>query len=309
MSRRGWLGQQAKRRVAIVGLGALVIANIALFVVLQRNLQNAPEARGGLATPSTTTSAASTEANGAVSLVQSDRGFLARVTRGQCTADGRPRIDLSLDQGETFSEIALPLLESADGSTPGDGPRAVRTILSFRADSPTKLAVVASDDECKSRGYETDDGGRSWHASEISDEWFVDAPGTGVVSPEGASEPGCNVISLAPLSDRNAKVLCDTGLVRGTDNNGEAWVTLGSLDGATAGLFGGLHDGYAIAPGGTCASRFYVTADAGGAWTPGSCISKTTVVTSLVGSIAKFYALAGDDVLTSDDLGKSWKAV
>ncbi|MDR7085939.1 hypothetical protein J2X11_000778 [Aeromicrobium panaciterrae] len=307
MSRRGWLGQQAKRRVAIAGLSALVIANIALFVVLQRNLLAAPVARGDLPTPSSSSSAPPTEANGAVTLVQSQRGYLARVTRGQCTADGRPRIDLSLDGGEKFSEVALPLLGSSEGSNPGDAPQTVRTILSFQADSPTEFTVVASDDECTSRGFKTDDGGRSWQRSKIADEWFVDAPGTGVVSPDGATEPGCAVISLAPLSDRNAKVLCDNDLVLGTDDNGQRWVTLGSLDGVTAGLFGGLYDGYAIAPGGACTSRFYVTTDAGGVWTPGKCVSKAEVVTSLVGSTAQLYALVGDNVLTSVDLGKTWK--
>ena len=88
---------------------------------------------------------------------------------------------------------------------------------------------MASDAACVARVYVTDDGGASWTSAPKTEAWYVDAPSTGVVSPEGASEPGCNIVALVPYSDRNAKVLCTDGKVLGTDDNGDVWVTSGPV--------------------------------------------------------------------------------
>jgi len=305
-----------KRNIAIVGLVLFLIADIALFVVLRQHLRDDRAVAAAEAaaepigpTPSTIATGGGTVANGAVGLTFSSSGLLAKVTRGQCTAYGRPKIELSVDEGKTFNEIALPLLKPVDNAIPGIKVVTVRTILQVRVDSPKKIQVIGSDKDCVSHRYDTADGGKSWRRSSKIKTWYVDASGTGVVSPAGASEPGCTVVALVPLSDRNAKVLCTTGLVRGTDDNGGSWVTLGSLGGVTAGTFTGLREGLAATQDGTCLSRAYRTADAGGTWEPRGCISHKNATSSIVGTKARMYGLVGSKVRVSTNAGKSWRPV
>lgn len=243
---------------------------------------------------------------GAISLAYSASGTLMRVTRGSCTATGRPFLELSADVGKNFKEIALPLLDQGDNTKFGSRPTTVKTILQVTASSATKFTVIASDEQCVSHRYSTNDAGANWTEQKKFQTWFVNASGDEVVSPGGASQPGCQIVSLSPISDRNAKVACENGSILGTDDHGDTWVTLGNLNNLSAATFDDLRNGYAVAEYTDCKARAYVTNDAGLNWKAAGCVGKNAVQ-SLVGNAGRLVALVGDRVKISTDGGKTWE--
>lgn len=301
-----------KRKAAVVGFVIFLAIDVALFVAVRKHVEHDPVVSdAGTSAPQAPSTSPSSDVTasptGRASLALSSSGILAKVWRGQCVKDGRPRLEISSDLGKTFEEIALPLLDDVE-ATAGPGERAdmVRTILMVQVESPDEITIVASNKECKAQRFDTTDHGESWTEADPGDVWYVDAAGTGVVSPEGASEPGCDVVALSPLSDRNAKVACSDGTILGTDDNGDEWVTLGELGDIGGLTIPTLRDGFAVAPDDDCESRAFVTTDAGGEWEPAGCIAKNGEGTSLVGGPRSLLALVGDEVHLSTDAGKSW---
>lgn len=297
-----------KRKAAVIGFVIFVLIDVVLFIALRDHLNREQVIDDDpTSVPATTPEAGEpVAANGRTGLTWSDSGILAKVWRGRCVANGQPRIELSTNLGQTFEEIALPLLSQPDANEPGQRAETVRTILLIRVDSPDEITVIASDDACKARRFDTTDRGASWKESPTISTWYVDAAGTGVVSPEGASEPGCDIVALAPLSDRNAKVACADGTIAGTDDNGDEWVTLGLLPGVTGLTFQGLRAGFAIASDDECEARLNVTDDAGAAWDRAGCVAEEGDAKSLVGGAGNLLALVGDEVHRSTDAGKTW---
>ena len=312
-------GLPVKYRIAVVGFVLFLVADGLLFYAVRQHLDAAVGAPPGdtAGTPSGTPSGAASspgpESAGVQGLELSTSGLLARVSRGRCTADSRPLIEISADQGATFDEIALPLLEAVDDTSLGGRTATVRTVLKVRAASVDQIAIIGSDEKCRARQFVTDDGGSSWRQSEVknlpdSEEgWYVDAAGTGVVAPARATEPGCDVLALAPVSDRNAKVTCTDGSILGTDDSGDEWVRLGDLDQVAGLTFATLRDGYAAAPGDDCEARAYETSDAGGRWEPLGCIAKDERASALVGSTGRLYGLVDGVVQISTDGGQKWE--
>lgn len=300
-----------KRKAAVIGFVIFVLIDVVLFIALRNHVSreqviddDTTSTPSAPATPPATEGPTTT--NGRTSLTLSDTGILAKVWRGRCVANGQPRIELSSDQGKTFDEIALPLLTKADATEPGQRAVTVRTILFVRVDSPEAISVIASDEACKARRFDTTDRGASWTESQAISAWYVDAAGTGVASPGGPSEPDCDIVALSPFSERNAKVACADGTILGTDDNGEEWLGLGALPGVTGMTFQGLRDGYAIASDDGCEARLSVTYDAGSRWDRAGCIAKVGDAKSLVGGAGNLLALVGDEVHRSTDAGQTW---
>lgn len=304
-----------KRTTAVTALVAFLVIDAVLVVVLFQRTGDArvevgadqPVAASTPAVPDATDAATSDpEAAGPTSLEAIDDGLLARISRGRCAAESRPLVEISADQGATFDEIALPLLDETDSTT-------IRSVLQLRASSVTNMTMVASDEQCEERQFSTTDGGASWTESDSltppssARGWYVDASGTGVVSPVVGSEPGCDVVALGAVSDRNAKVACADGSIRGTDDNGTEWVLLGTLDGVGAMNFTALSDGYAIAPSEDCEAAAFSTASTGLEWQAVGCVADEGTVQGLVGTDGQLFALVDGDVLLSTDQGQTWE--
>lgn len=299
-----------KRKLAAVAVVLFLVVDAFLVVLLMRRDQGA-EVQGA-PVPETTASASSStaprpiEPNGAVSLSVSDSGVLARTWRGRCTADGRPRLEVSTDQGTTLREIALPLLDDPNTTDAGE-VRTVSTLLAVDARSASEITVVANDDECRARVYETDDAGLNWAEVDGYDDWYVGVSGSELISPTGATEAGCEVIRASSLSERHVKVMCTSGLVRGTDDSGETWVVLGELAGAADAVFRGLRAGFGLVGEPDCAARVMVTGDAGGTWTPAGCAAQEGEPRSIAGTGSRVYVLVGSAIYRSSDQGETWE--
>ena len=312
---------RVRHRIAFMGFVLFLVVDVALFIAVRQHVEGSQPAAQSDSVPSSSPGAsAGTDdevdpaARGQQSLVVSSTGIVSRVSRGRCMASSRPLIEISPDRGATFNEIALPLLDEVDDTTVGKPVATVRTIIMVNATSADEIALIGSDKQCRARQFVTKDGGGSWKQTDVgdlpasADGWYVDAAGTGVVSSGGASEPGCDVVALAPVSDRNVKVACSGGTILGSDDFGGLWVRLGLLDQVSGLTFQTLRDGFAVAPDDDCKARAYKTNDAGGVWQPLGCIDAKDSATTLVGSKDRLYTLVDGAVKISTDAGKTWSA-
>lgn len=294
---------------------SLKITAIVLFVIVDivaaafaiKHVNNRPASQGSsLAVPSETPSATTPttlepKQIDTTGLVVTGN-VMARFVRGSCDDPAKASLELSIDQAKNFKEIALPLAEDSDAS--GDRAAAVMAILGVTLKTPTELSMIGADAECKAYRYTTKDGGQEWKRAGSINDWYVDRDK--VVTPIGAADAECEALSAWPISDRNARVGCKDGQIRGTDDAGETWVGLGFLDGLNAVSFSTIRDGFGIAKTDDCASRAYSTGSAGGNWEPLGCIDKSKSAAALGGADVLLGALVDGDVYVSTDQGRTW---
>ena len=294
---------------------SLKITAIVLFVVVDliaaafaiRHVNQRPPSQGSsLSVPTETPSAtmsttADPKTEDPTGLVVTGN-VMARFVRGSCDGPSAPSLELSTDQAANFKEIALPLTAKSDAN--GDRSASVTSIRAVTLTTPTELSIIGTDADCKSFSYVTEDGGQDWKRTDSGDDWYVD--GGNVLTPQGPADADCEVLSIWPISDRNARVGCKDGQIRGTDDAGDTWVGLGALDGMSAVSFSTIRDGFGIARTDGCASRVYATGSAGGNWEPLGCISDSKTAVAIGGAPVLLGALVHGDVYVSTDQGESW---
>ena len=292
------------RRILVIVVAVLVAAEafVAYKVIRDRPEADAEPAATGSPTKTTPAATATPEGpEGAVSLSFSEDGRLFRSWLGSCSEPGRARLEISGNGGQTFDEIALPVL---------DEKTAVRTVLAVDASDDQEVTIIASDDRCRTGAYRTDDGGQAWDTADVSG-WYVSADGSEVGIGDTSSEPGCVVQTVVPLptNRQNAKVLCDGGTIIGTNDSGGEWTTLGELPGAVDFTFTSLRDGMAVRETDDCAAEVMDTADAGGGWESLACVvEKSDFAPSAIASRGDVvYVQVGGDLYRSEDGGHEWR--
>jgi hypothetical protein len=291
----------------IIGIVLFVIADLVAVALTIKHVNERPVSQGSsLAVPSETPS---TTAPTTADPTQTDitglvvtGNVIARFARGSCDDPAMASLELSIDRAENFKEIALPLDEDSDAN--GDRAAAVTAILGVALKTPTELSIIGSDADCKPHRYTTKDGGQEWKRKGSINRWFVDRDK--VASPIGAADAECEALSVWPISERNARVGCKDGQIRGTDDAGETWIGLGFLDGLSAVAFSTIRDGFGIAKSDDCASRAYSTGSAGGNWDPLGCVDKSKSAVALGGEDLLLGALVDGDVYVSTDQGRNW---
>lgn len=294
------------RFLKISAIVLLVIVDLVAAVLTIRHVNQRPAADGtAIVVPSvtpSTTAAAETKDVDPTGLAITD-GFVSRFVKGSCDKPGVARVDVSDDEARTFSEIALPLKKETDAN--GDSDVAVSSVLSVTVTNLDRLSIIATDADCKARRFTTEDGGRNWTREESIEDWYVE--NARVVTPDGPVDAQCDVVSLALVSDIDAKVGCKYGEIRGTEDAGETWVGLGGLEGIDATVFVDFSEGLGVATGSECKSRVHKTVSGGAIWIPIACINKDKSATAISGSGRLLGALVGGDTYISTDQGKSWK--
>ncbi|MGZ5369773.1 MAG: hypothetical protein ACXWXV_12255 [Aeromicrobium sp.] len=297
-----------KQWLKLTAIVVFLIVDIVAAAFVIRNVNQRPASEGSslavpTETPSATTSAtAEPSSEGPAGLIVSGN-LVARFTKGSCDDPSRTSLELSTDQAANFTEIALPLDAKPDAN--GDRNAAVTSIVDVTLKSPTVLSIIGTDTDCRTYSYATKDGGEDWKRAGAAGSWFVDKDQ--VAAPGGMVDPECEALSLWPISDRNARVGCKDGQIRGTDDAGETWVGLGFLEGLTAVTFSTIRDGIGTADDGACASRSYSTGSAGNEWEPLGCIDKNKRAAAIGGAAELFAALVDGDVFVSTDQGQNWK--
>lgn len=296
------------QRLKITFFVAFLLLDLVLVGLLVQHLRaNSVDASDEPASSLSTSATPEAKVTGAVGLVIDGKsGVIARSMRGSCSGTGQPKLELSVDDGKTFEEIALPLLEEPDPTQPASAIKAVRMILDVTVRSADRMVVVAGDDKCDPRAYETDDGGETWKKKDEVSSWYVDAAGDGVVSTSGTTEPGCDVIALTRFSAASANVMCSGGRIRSSNDGGTTWVPQGIFEEVVqAATFVDQSQAYAVASRDNCARSFSST-DAGITWESGGCVGLYRV-TALANDGSTLVATDGGDLRRSTDGGEKWK--
>ena len=298
------------KSLKILAIVVFVIVDIAAAIFAIRHVNQRPASDGSsLAVPSEKTSATPTTPEPKGEEAQEPSGLVvtgstvAQFIAGACDAPGVARLDVSADQAKTFEEVALPLGEDANAT--GNRQDAITTILSVTLKSAAELTLIGRDADCDDVRYTTENAGQDWTKADSVEDWYV--AGDRAVTPIGASDAGCEVLSVWPISERNARVGCTDGQIRGTDDAGEEWVGLGALDDLSAVTFSTIRDGFGAADEDDCASRVYSTGSAGGEWDELGCINEKQPATAIGGSNAFLAALVAGEVVVSTDQGETWK--
>lgn len=297
-----------KQWLKLTAIVLFLIVDIVAAAFVVRHVNQRPASEGSsLAVPTETPSATRSatvepSSEGPTGLVVSGN-LVARFTRGSCDDPSRTSLELSSDQAANFTETALPLEAKSDAN--GDRNAAVTSILDVTLKSPTKMSMIGTDTDCRSYLFTTENGGEDWKRADTGGSWFVDKDQVG--APGGMVDPECEALSVWSISDRNARVGCRDGQIRGTDDAGKTWVGLGFLRGLTAVTFSSIRDGIGSADDGDCASRAYSTGSAGNQWEPLGCIDKDKRAAAIGGAAGLFAALVDGDVYVSTDQGQNWK--
>jgi hypothetical protein len=281
-------------------VAAFVVVDVVLVVGLINHVNRTPPRSPDLPRASATQPAAPAKPLGqaaytfkpasASSISTSNDQTLLYASRGQCDGDAAAKLTLSSNGG-------------ASTSTPKTG---LQEILAVSAVSRSELRVVGADGTCAIKKLISSDGGDSWTPDPGNDLWYphLDDPEQ-VVSPKGASKPGCTVTSLSQVGDDFARVSCADGTIRGTGNGGDKWLKLGRLDNVRVAAFSSFNAGYALAVYQGCAAQEFTTRDSGRTWSPGGCISGEPAQ-AIEANDTRLMAVVDSQLYVSDDSGKSW---
>ena len=247
-------------------------------------------------------SSTSLEPSGVQRLRLTTNGLIIRSWRGSCSEPGRTRLQISPNGGRSFDEIALPILDKGS-KAPG-----VRALLSIEAPTRENITIVGADRNCATATYQTANGGTTWTQLDRPVGWYVSAASREVGFDDEVSVPGCTVQRVAPVNDQNAKVLCDDGSIRGTNDTGAQWDVLGRLNGGIDISFTTLRDGLGLTAAPDCAAQLVTTANAGNEWDDVSCVVKKSPgrAESMIARGSLVVVQVAGEIYRSTDAGETW---
>lgn len=312
---------RARRRLALVGIGAFVLVDLGLvaFALTREPSGLAADAEpaapsvpasspttaepGPTATPTTVAEAvAPTRLLSAVDAVTAWRAQAGTCTPG--TTETVPTLELTTSAGAAWS----PSSASTDGALAGiDRVQAT--------DAATAFVVGPSSPTCAPSFAQTFSGGAAYrdYPERLAASWYVarTAPGT-VHSPSGDRPAPCaSVVDLAVVSDTEAGVLCSDRRFFRTGDGASTWDAGSVVDGAVA--ITASSGSYVVATSGAadCNGTALVTPQAatGATATRVGCApasSETPGSLALSAGAGSVWLWAGDDVLVSTDGGVTW---
>ena len=290
-----------KLKIALVA--AVVVVNAVLLVILNQtmsgwrtNISDDPPAPTALATTpaSTTTAPEEPKVGGRPGVAVAADGTIIRWISGSCEKDQVPELKASTNGGDSFETIDLPNANA---------------VLAVRADSGEEFTVVAANKDCVVSTNRTSNGGKDWQTADGDSLWRLAGRGEGIViSPNGEVDAGCTALSVSPISEQNARVLCDNGEIKGTDDTGESWIVMGTYAGASAGVFPSIGEAFVVAKDTDCEARVFRSGDGGGNWNPLGCAGDESAE-AFASDGDNLVAIVGNDLAVSTDGGNTWSTV
>ncbi len=304
------------RRIAGVGLGALVVADAILVALALRGQPPAAvsSVSDAPASPTATRSASPGPAPSAPALVSLDFAGNAGVRSAgpaACADDTRDAtVATTLDGGVSWAPVSAP----------------AAVVLRVKIIGPRNLWAIGADRVgCEPTFFASADGGRSWQRRVgTSGAWHILTTGSKVHAPNGvvdtcATTERAGVITAAGLA--SAYVVCtgsDRSRLLGTADGGRTWSELATLPAArtvydvlVAGSPArGLLVGRTVGCDGV---QVWRSADGGHDWSSGPCVPVADVTGAAVaGDVAKpvLVVAAGVAVVArrSADGGATWSA-
>jgi hypothetical protein len=291
-----------KERLGLLAVVLLVVANAFLIPLAFQNAQGSPAEDAGEPAPTsvdaTEPSAITEDGSGdqpvdiAPMMMASAGKLIVGATRNSCRGVVDPYLGISDDGGKTFRTV------KAD-------PK-VTAVLAVEVTDNQRVLVLAADDKCRTVGYESRDGGRSWDTVDPKRRWHLDgsADARRVHSPNGPVATPCVPQTMSTVRNDVMRLLCRDGRILRPD--GEAWTVVGQVKGAVAISFPTPEVGVALAPQGKCASAVMRTTDSGATWKQQACLEGAPP-RGISGQDGKYVAVAGDKVQISDDRAETWR--
>lgn len=287
-----------KKTLPLLLIAAFVVADVVLIVGARRHVFQDPPAAdiaavAAISTPQGTAEPDSAqvgydfEAERSVAISLARDGALVMGSRsGTCSSSAaRVPISASSDGGAKVSRVETSLV----------------TVLAARASNTTDLRILGQDGTCAVREARSTDGGVTWKASKEISLWYADPDNDArVVSPIGAADTGCQVISVSQVTPQSARIGCVDGTIKGTGDGGRSWTDLGRLDNLRVVTFLTPTAGYALARYNGCAANAFTTKDAGVTWKPGGCITGEPAQ-GMSASANGLAAVVDDGLYTSAD--------
>lgn len=296
-----------RERLGTAAIVVFIIVDVVLVTLAFRHSNPAvpPEPQRGspsaTGTPSTTGESPSTDpapagagSNQPLFLAAAENGALLRATRGSCQRDLQPVVEASTDDGRSFDRVRV----AADLSE----------VLRVQADSADALSLVGADGSCEVGTYTGAVDDRTWDLdSGTAGQWHLlpDPDQAGVHAMSVVVETPCAPVGLSVVRGGGPRVLCDTGSIIGTADQGQSWVALGRLDGAAAISYASPGDGYALAAQRRCPAAVLQTSDGGTTWERLTCLPGDQP-RALAAEGSFLAAQVGDAVHVSHDGGQSW---
>jgi len=283
---------------------AFLLLDVALGVLVWRHLQGEPS---GAASPRATSAPTDnpdvfipTGGTGsenfqaqqlsAGTLFDASSDVVIVATTGDCRGTA-PTVRVSEDGGQNFAPVK---------------PDVSRVLaVSVRPDG--SLAIVGADDDCDAVGLTSDDGGSTWDEGPVGSGWYRDPQSTtGLVVAGSASDVGCPIMTVSDVSDSAARVSCEDGTVRATDDGGDSWTSLGGLTAVRALGFSSGMRGVALVQTDDCSASAFLTVNGGTTWEQRGC-ADGQMAHAVLDQGDRLLAAVDATVAASDDGGLTWE--
>jgi hypothetical protein len=264
----------------------IVLVTLAFRHVRPVEVADSPTAPAPTAPPPSASPPPATAA-GPTYLSLAEDGTLLRATRGSCTDDAPPVVEVSTE-GETFSTV--------------DVDPDLREVLRVQADAADDVWMVGADARCRLGVYRGTADSTDWELSRgTGGAWHLlpDPEAVGVHAPDGRVDTPCRPVGLSTADGGVPRVLCADGTILGTADNGLSWLDLGRLPDAVAAAFASPNVGYALAAQDDCAAAVMRSVDGGASWQTLECLRGGEPLAIAVDG-ETVAALVGDSVRTLD---------
>lgn len=304
-----------KRWLILIGIALFLAVDVLLVMLALQSTSPRSESSAAATLPTsgeqpTATSSPPTDDAPAVTASAPTRIIAAldgsvawRATTGTCP-DAAAAPELTVDGGATWTQTDL---------TGATGLTALQRIF---VSGPSTASFLGSGSECTPEVMRTFVAGADFaeYPGQLDGSWYLSPVGSATVHAPGGdvAAPCESAVTIAPLDEARAAVLCSDGSLHLTTDVGASWTAMAPVPGAIA--VTESDDGFLVATAGSegCAGVQLTAIGVSDDRTPLGCVESPLPAAELAGSTAVDWTADGiwmwvdDRLLISTDEGETW---